>query len=149
MTTKVGDLRRSCFGSPALAATLGPPPISVDTIRTIPFVLPVYNENGVYVPVDDGCPLTPGQRTPGHEAPTMSLALEIASVTQQLVFGPQVAAHRYLADGRMIELEIEGWNQSDPVFVACNVDRVRATQQRQITDVVRGALDQLARVNRA
>lgn len=143
---KVGEMRRSCFAPPALAAQLGPGPLSVETIRTVPFVLPVFNENGVYIPVDDGCPLKASQRTGGHEAPTMSLALEIASVTQQLVYGPLMAAYRHLADGRMVELAVEGWNQVDPVYVACNVDRVRATQQRQISDVVRGALEQLTTV---
>jgi DNA-binding transcriptional LysR family regulator len=144
-STQVGEMRRSCFGSPALVATLGKGPVSVEKVQAVPFVLPVYNENGVYIPVDDGCPLKPSQRTPGHEAPTMSLALEIASVTQQLVFGPLITAYRYLADGRMVEVDVEGWNIKDPVFVACNVDRVRTTQQRQIIDVVRAALDTLVR----
>lgn len=143
VNTQVGEMRRSCFATPALAERLGPRPISVDTIRTVPFVLPVYNANGVYVPVDDGCPLGASQRTAGHEAQTMALALEIASVSEQLVFGPLVAAHPFLADGRIVELEIDGWNERNQVYVACNVDRVRATQQRQICDAVRGALERL------
>ncbi len=147
-STKAGEMRRSCFGSPSLVARLGVPPIPVDTIRTVPFVLPVYSANGVYIPVDDGCPLTPSQRTAGHEAPTMTLALEIASVTDQLVYGPMMAAHQYIKDRRMVELYVEGWDARDSVFVACNVDRVRAPQQKQIIDVVGAALAQLTAASR-
>ena len=149
VSTAIGEMRRSCFGPPALYAALGPAPLSLETIRQVPFVLPVYNANGVYVPVDDGCPLTASQRTPGHEAQTMALALEIASVTQQVVFGPLMAAYPYLADGRLVEFEVEGWNERDLVHVSCNADRVRATQQRQIADSVRIALERLGRFNRA
>ncbi|MDB4960648.1 MAG: Transcriptional regulator, LysR family [Myxococcales bacterium] len=140
VSTQVGEMRRSCFAPPSLARTLGLQPVSVDALRTVPFVLPVYNANGVYVPVDDGCPLTAAQRTAGHEAPTMALALEIASVTRQVVFGPVLAAAPFLADGRMVELAIEGWDLRDDVFVACNVDRVRAHQQRKIIEAVRAVL---------
>ncbi len=148
VSTKVGEMRRSCFGSPALYARLGPPPLSIETIKNAPWVLPVYNANGVYVPVDDGCPLPASQRTAGHEAQTMALALEIASVADQLVFGPLVAAYPFLADGRIVEFEIEGWNETDPVFVSCNIDRVRSTQQRHIAEAVRSALERLANLNR-
>ena len=142
-STHVGDMRRSCFGPPALYDALGPPPLSVDLIRTVPFVLPVYNANGVYVPVDDGCPLAASQRTAGHEAQTMALALEIACASQQVVFGPLMAAHSFLVAGRVVEFEVEGWNERDKVYVACNVDRVRQHQQRQIADTVRDALASL------
>lgn len=148
ISTQVGEMRRSCFAPPELAESLGTPPISLETMRRVPFVLPVYNANGVYVPVDDGCPLAASQRTAGHEAQTMALALEIASATQQVVFGPLMAAFPFLADGRMVELVIEGWNERDEVYVACNVDRVRAPQQRQIADAVRAALEKLARFSR-
>ena len=145
VSTQVGEMRRSCFGSPAFAAKLGRAPVPLATIQATPFVLPVYNANGVYVPVDDGCPLPASQRTAGHEAQTMALALEIASVTDQLVFGPLMAAHPYIRDGRIVEISVEGWNEIDPVFVSCNIDRVRTTQQRQIADAVRIALDRLGR----
>src|SRR5690606_26789698 len=85
---RVGNVRRSCFATPALQRQLGASPIPVETILRLPFVLPVYNANGVYVPVDDGCPIAATQRIAGHEAQTMALALEIASTTNQLVFGP-------------------------------------------------------------
>jgi DNA-binding transcriptional LysR family regulator len=143
-STQASEMRRTCFAPPSLAAKLGKAPISVDTIRTVPFVLPVHSANGVYVPVDDGCPLTASQRMAGHEAPTMTLALEIASVTEQLVYGPLVAAYQYIADGRMVEIHVEGWNTKDAVFVACNVDRVRQPQQKQIVEVVRTRLARLA-----
>jgi DNA-binding transcriptional LysR family regulator len=149
VSVHVGEMRRSCFASPALCDELGPPPISIETIRRTPFVLPVYNANGVFVPVDDGCPLAAAQRIAGHEAQTMALALEIAAVTKQLVFGPLMAAHPFIADGRIVELDVDGWNETDPVHVACNVDRVRASQQRLIADAVRAALSELGTFQRS
>lgn len=149
VSIKVGEMRRSCFGPPALYERLGPAPISLDAMRRVPFVLPVYNANGVYVPVDDGCPLASTQRTAGHEAQTMALALEMAcSSGEQVVFGPLMAAYPYLVDGRLVELEVEGWNEKDPVYVSCNADRVRAPQQRQIADATRLALEKLGAFNR-
>lgn len=143
-SVKVGEMRRACFGPPALAARLGPAPVALESIRDVPFVLPVYNENGIYIPVDDGCPLKPNQRKAGHEAPTMALALELASATEQLVFGPLLAAFRHIAEGRMVEIAVDGWEISDPVYVAFNVDRVRTTQQRLITDALTAALARYA-----
>ncbi|HEY5944645.1 MAG TPA: LysR family transcriptional regulator [Kofleriaceae bacterium] len=148
VSVHVGEMRRSCFASPALAKQLGPQPIAIDKLLRTPFVLPVYNANGVYVPVDDGCPLPASQRIAGHEAQTMALGLEIASVTNQLVFGPLMAAYPFLADGRMVELTVDGWDERDPVYVACNIDRVRASQQRLIADAVRAALERLESVQR-
>lgn len=150
VSSKVGEMRRSCFGSPALSDSLGPVPISLEAMKRVPFVLPVYNANGVYVPVDDGCPLSASHRTAGHEAQTMALALEMACASgEQVVFGPLMAAYPYLVDGRLIELEVEGWNEKDPVYVSCNADRVRAPQQRQIEMAVRVALERLGAFNRA
>ena len=149
VSTKVGEMRRSCFGPPELYAKLGPAPLSLETMRRVPFVLPVYNANGVYIPVDDGCPLVSSQRTAGHEAQTMALALEMACACKdQVVFGPLMAAYPYLADGRLVEFEVEGWNEKDPVFVSCNADRVRAPQQKQIEEAVRIALERLGVFNR-
>ena len=54
----------------------------------------------------------------------------------QVVFGPLMAAYPYLQDGRLVEFEVEGWNEKDPVYVACNADRVRAPQQKQIAEAV-------------
>ena len=111
----------------------------------VSIVLPVYNANGVYVPVDDGCPLTSLQRTAGHEAQTMALALELAvSSGEQVVFGPLMAAFPYLRDGRLVEFAVEGWAEKDTVYVSCNADRVRAPQQKQIAEAVRTALERIA-----
>jgi DNA-binding transcriptional LysR family regulator len=149
VSTKVGEMRRSCFGPPELYEKLGPAPISLETMRRVPFVLPVYNANGVYIPVDDGCPLASSQRTAGHEAQTMALALEMACASRdQVVFGPLMAAYPYLRAGRLVELEVEGWNEKDPVYVSCNADRVRAQQQKQIEEAVRIALERLGVFNR-
>ncbi|MEJ7600885.1 MAG: LysR family transcriptional regulator [Kofleriaceae bacterium] len=149
ISTRVGTMRRSCFATPATAKLLGPAPVPLAVMMRTPFVLPVYNANGVYVPVDDGCPLAASQRVAGHEAQTMALALEIASVTEQVVFGPLMAAYPLLVDGRIVEIEVEGWNENDPVYVSCNVDRVRAPQQRMIAEAVRTALERLGAFNRS
>jgi DNA-binding transcriptional LysR family regulator len=139
--TQVGEMRRALFASPRFAQRLGATrgPVPLEVLREHPFVLPVYIANGVYVPVDDGCPVPAAHRVPGHEAQTIALGLELATVTDQLVYGPVMAAYPFLASGRVVEIEVDGWQDTrpDPVFVACNVDRVRAPDQRRITDAMR------------
>src|SRR5207237_809725 len=84
----VGEVQKALFGTPDLARRLGAQPIAADKLRDVPFVCPIYNAEGKFVPVDDDCPLPVAERRLGHEAQTIGLALELAARTGQLVFGP-------------------------------------------------------------
>jgi DNA-binding transcriptional LysR family regulator len=140
VSVNVGEIRKGLYGSPALARALGPQPVFEEKIRTIPFIGPIYNADGQFVPMDDDCPLARRDRLVGHEAQTIGLALELAARTDHLVYGPAFAARRYVDNGALVEVAVRGWNASEPLFVVCNADRVRAKVQTAIVEALREAL---------
>ena len=113
-TDEIGELRKSLFATPALARRLGPPPVAVEALLDVPWVCPMSSSDGRFVAIDDDCPLTTSQRRIGHEAQTIGLALELAARTEQLVFGPIVAAHPYIVQGRLVPVQVRGsgWRSS-------------------------------------
>ncbi len=140
VSTHVGEIRKALFGTPALAQSLGTMPLDPSALKHVAFVSPIFNLNGQFVPVDDDCPLTHDDRTVGHEAQTIGLALELAATTNQLVFGPSVAARRYLSSGALVEVKVRGWDVTEPLFIVSNSDRVLARVQKAIVRALRGAL---------
>jgi DNA-binding transcriptional LysR family regulator len=143
--TEVGSCRKTVFASPDLAQRLGSQPVSVEKIRDVPFVSPVYNINRQFVPVDDDCPLPVGSRRAGHEVQTIAMALELAAQTDQLVFGPAFAALHHVECGAVTEVRVRGWLSRDTVYLACNVDRMLARLQSALVSSLRGAFAELER----
>jgi DNA-binding transcriptional LysR family regulator len=137
VSVRVGELRSGLFAAPELARRLGPSPVSVNKLRAVPFVTPVYHAEGRYLPVDDDCPLTLGERTRGHSAQTIGIALEVAARAHQLVFGPVVAARRLVAAGMLVEVPVRGWSVTDPLYVCCNADRLMAKVQTAVVKALR------------
>ncbi len=142
-TEQVGLLHKSLFANPALAGRLGRK-LTVASLREVPFISPMYSFNGQYVPVDDGCPLPYSNRRLGHEAQTIGVALELAVRTDQVVFGPEIAAHQHLRQRSLVRVAVEGWDVSDPLYVLCNIDRVAAKVQRTVVDTIREVLQALS-----
>lgn len=136
-TLEIGRIRRGLFAPPALAAKLGPPPVAPEALLRVPFVGPVYNSNGQFVPGDDGCPIPLESRVIGHESSTIGVALELAARCEQLVFGPLLAALPLIRLGRLVEVSVAGWDVSDGLYLYTNVDRVLSRVQRAIADAVR------------
>ncbi len=122
----IGAMRKALFATPALAKKLGTQPILPERLRDVPFVLPIYNLNGQFVAADDDCPITPSDRTGGHQVTTFSVGLEFAARTDHLIFGPVIAARRHIASGALVEVRVRGWSVTEDLFVACNGDRVLA-----------------------
>jgi DNA-binding transcriptional LysR family regulator len=143
VSVNIGDLRKTLFGPPVLAKRLGQQPVHVDKLRGVAFVVPIYNADGRFVAIDDDCPLAISERVIGHEAQTIGLALELSARTEQLVFGPALAAHRHLATGRLVEIRVRGWDLRDPLYVACNADRVLSRVQNGIVKALRAALAEI------
>jgi DNA-binding transcriptional LysR family regulator len=137
VSVRVGEIRFGLFGPTELARRLGPSPIPVDKLRSIPFVTPLYLAEGRYLPVDDGCPLTLAERTSGHAAQTIGIALELAARSGQLVFGPVVPARRFVSTGALIEILVRGWSVREPLFVSCNADRMLAKVQTAVVKALR------------
>src|SRR6185295_2419714 len=106
----VGEVRSGLFGSPATAEALGPAPISVEQVSALRFVTPVFiSERGELHAGEDRCPIPLTRRRTGHETQTVSTALEISARTDQVVFGPRLAAHPLVDAGRLVEIPVEGW----------------------------------------
>lgn len=143
VTTRLGELRKALFAAPATARRLGRGPLPVEKLKDVPFISPVVHEGGQLVPVDDGCPLTPAERMLGHEVATIGLGLELAACSEQVVFGPMVAAAPYVASGKLVVVPVSGWDLRDPLFFACDGDRVLARTQRELIEALRGALAQV------
>jgi len=140
---KLGVMRKSLFAAPALAAKLGPAPVPVDRLLEVPFVSPIYTSNGEFVPVDDDCPLSYSARTVGHQAQTLELALELAVRTQQLVFGPKLAARNYLDLGQLVEIPVEGWDIFEPLFIKYDTERIMSHSLQAILAALRQATQRL------
>jgi DNA-binding transcriptional LysR family regulator len=137
VSVKVGELRSGLFGTPELARRFGPFPVSVDKLRSVPFVTPLHHAEGHYLAVDDDCPLTLSERKSGHAAQTIGIALELAARTGQLVFGPVVAARRLVATGALVEIPVRGWSVKEPLYVSCNADRMMARVQTSVVKAMR------------
>ncbi len=139
----IGELRKMLFAPPALARKLGTLPVQVDALRDVPWVCPISSSDGRFVAIDDDCPLGMSQRRLGHEAQTIGLALELAARTEQLVFGPVVAARRFVDAGRLVPIRVAGWDVREPLHLACNADRVLSRVQAAIAKAVHMTLEDL------
>jgi DNA-binding transcriptional LysR family regulator len=139
----VGRLRSGLFTSRRMAQLLGPQPVSADALREHAFVGPLYFANGQLLRGDDGCPLPMSERRIGHEAQTILVALELGARSDQLVFGPAVTARTLLATGALVEVAVEGWNVSSPLYLVCNGDRVRSRVQQAIIEQVKQGVSEL------
>lgn len=137
VSTRAGSMRRGLFASPELARRLGHNP-SPAKLRTIPFVLPVYNTgSGQFLPSDDGCPIPREERLMGHEAATVGVALELAAATNQLVFGPVIAARTLVLAGRLVEVKVQNWRLTESLYFHANADRVLARVQKAVVEALR------------
>jgi DNA-binding transcriptional LysR family regulator len=139
-STRIGELRKSLFASPGVARGLGPAP-TIEALRAAPFVGPIVYDGGKFVSSTDDCPLPLEERSVASEVGTMGLALQVAASCGHLVFGPAIAAHREVAAGTLVELNVEGWNVSETLFLACDAERVLARVQTAIVETVRALLD--------
>ncbi len=124
---RVGTIRMGLFGRPSLAAGLGLMPLTLDRVRTLPFIGPAQATGGeCLVSTSDDCPLPMAERRIAHEVQTIGAALEFAARADCVVFGPFVAARRLLEGGALVEIPVAGWNVREPLYILCNGDRVLA-----------------------
>jgi DNA-binding transcriptional LysR family regulator len=138
--TCVGEMVSGLFATPKTAQCLEPFPVEPERLADIPFITPVTKHCSLFAIVGDDCPLPAITRTPGHEAHSITLALQLAVRTGQLVFGPRLAAASYVESGALVEVAVRGWDVREPLFVACNRDRVRAPVQAAIVRTLRAAM---------
>lgn len=118
----MGAIRRGLFCAPGRAVQLGRQPIDPASLRSAPFITPIYSYRGQLVAGDDGCPLPPAERKIGGETEAVSLALELARRSDQLVFAPALAARPWVERGQLVELKVETWDVVEPLYLACHAE---------------------------
>ena len=143
----VGGIRKGLLARPQLARQLRPSPVKPEALLEVPFITPVYLVNGQFAPVDDDCPLTPSERRAGHQVQTLAVALELASCIDQLVYGPVMAAWRFLQAGLLTEVQVKGWRSLETLYLACNRERLLARDHRAIVLAVQRRLEALAQLD--
>jgi DNA-binding transcriptional LysR family regulator len=67
-----GDLRSVLLGHPAFVRRLGALPLTVDRVRSLPFIGPTQTGGDRFVAASDDCPLRPVERTIVHEVHTIA-----------------------------------------------------------------------------
>lgn len=138
----VGEAESCLFARPSLAQRLGPPPVSPESLRDVPFVMPLLLQDTRLAGGRDLCPLPFEHRTPGHAAATFGAALELATSSDQVVFGPRVAARGQLTRRELVEIEVEGWSVHWTIYLACHTTRVQARTARSLKTVLSRWLDE-------
>ncbi len=139
--TRAGEIRVGLFGSPAVAARLGAGRVTADDVRRLPFIAPLSVADGQWAPADDDCPLALSERQVGHEVQTIPVALEMAARTDHVVFGPWLAARGHVERGELVEIRVQGWSVTEPLYLACNSDRVLARVQQAVVRAVQATLE--------
>jgi DNA-binding transcriptional LysR family regulator len=138
------SVRFALVARPSFAARLGPLPLTVDRVRSLPFIGPTRTGGDRFVAVSDDCPLSPEERWIAHEAQTIGAALEFAARTDHLVFGPRLAARRLFELGALVELPVVGWDVREPLYVVCNSDRVLSRVQAAVIQAAQEVVDGVA-----
>lgn len=140
VSERIGMFREGLFATPKLARDLGPKP-SIAALRRTPFVIPVHVVNGELFRGQDDCPLPMDDRARGHEVSTFGAALEMASRTDQLAFGPIALARRYVEAKRLVEIEVEEWNVTAPLLLHVDAERVNAPLLKNLVAALRKAVE--------
>lgn len=136
----VGEIALGLFASPSLVDRLGRGLLTEEMLRGLPFISPAGLVNSQWVSLDDGCPMGASGRRRGHECDTVAVAMELACRTEQLVFGPAIAARRFLTSGALVALEVEGWSVRQRLTLCTNIDRVNANDQRRLNAALKALL---------
>ena len=72
----------------------------------------------------------------GHEVETLALALDVAAHTDQLVFGPVIAAAPLVEQHALVEISVRGWSVSEDLYLVCHGDRMLKSTQHAIIESV-------------
>ena len=136
----LGVIRQGLFATPDLAASVGARPLDADDPRGAPFVVPFTYRDGQHVLTDDGFPLPMRHRTVAHEVMTFGAALEVASRSPGLAFGPAATAAPYVAAGRLVEIAVRDLPPPPGVALVHHEERITLPELRKIVDVARTRL---------
>jgi DNA-binding transcriptional LysR family regulator len=140
----IGTVSQALFSTPRVRDALGTSPTAEDVSR-LPFVFPVAVANGEAFAGDDGCPIPRDARARGHETDTIRGALELAAATDQIAFGPVLAAESWLARGTLVRIDIEGVTTESPLVLHVHGERVTRAVQRDLIEGLQRAANERER----
>jgi DNA-binding transcriptional LysR family regulator len=144
LVREIGPLELGLVARPELARKLGPGPVSIEKLRPVPFITPVYTVNGQFVQADDDCPLPYSERRLGHKVQTIHVALEVATRVDQVVFGPLLASRDHVARNLLVDVPVKGWRVTSALALACNPERLLAQEHNAIVETMQRSLRRLA-----
>ncbi len=136
----VGEIRFALLGRPSYVRSLGGLPLTPERVRQLPFIGPMRSVGDRFVAIGDDCPLAVEERVIAHELQTIGAALELASRSDHVVFGPVIAARRFLQMDALVEIQVISWDVREPFQVLSNGTRVLS---RVRSAVVRAASELL------
>jgi DNA-binding transcriptional LysR family regulator len=132
----LGEVESCLYARPSLAQKLGEQPLAAEQLHGVPFVMPVLLQDTRVSGGKDLCPLPFEHRTQGHAAATFGAALELATNSDALVFGPRVAARSFVLRRELVEIEVQGWLVRWQVHLACHTTRVTQKTARAVHAVL-------------
>lgn len=130
---QVGFFENGVLARPSFAKQLGKGPVSPARIAELPFVMPLRQSTLSVTPSDDGCPIPVGERKVGSEAQTIVVGMEMACRSDQVIFGPLLAAARYVTAGALVHVPVAGWDSRTPIQLLSS-DAVLARTRREVLD---------------
>ena len=136
----VGELRRALFAPASLAEKLGKGPVKPEALAGIPFISPVYSYHGQVVPGEESVPARQQRAANRPPTQTVAVAMELAEVTGQAVFAPEIAARPFVAQRRLVEIPVVGWDVRHALFLVCDSERVMASVLRDMVAALRSFL---------
>ncbi len=139
---RVGEAGSCVLARPSLAHKLGPKPVPEAKLESVPFVMPALLADTRVLQGRDLCPMPFERRTQGHSAATFNAALELAASSEQIVFGPRVAARAWIERGELVEVPVEGWDVKWSIWLACHTTRVQAKTARALKRALEKWLEQ-------
>ncbi len=140
VTDEVAVFRKVLVGAPALVKSLGKLPVGIPVVRELPFVGALSSMGGRFAPRADDCPIPVEERTIVHRVQTFGAALELAIRAGCVAFGPWIAVRRMLRTGELVEIPVQGWNETETLELVCNGDVVRERTRKQLVATLRREL---------
>lgn len=112
---QIGTFVSGVLARPSFAKQIGKLPTTPARIAELPFVMPLRQSTLSVIPSDDGCPIPVSERKVGSEAQTIVVGMEIACTSDQIIFGPLLAAARYIKEGALCHIPVSGWDPRTPI----------------------------------
>jgi len=101
------------------------------------FVMPSYWTQEGFALGNDGCPVPPNKRLRGHETSTAEGAMALVRATDQIAYLPNILVRSYEETGEVKRLDVKGWGEIRPLYLAVRSDLVSEKQLRLILSAVK------------